>query len=252
MKSVKRDKLIKFCRDYLKVIEFQDYCVNGLQVEGKEDVSKIVTGVSWSMQLVQHAIEVEAEMVLVHHGLFGDMFGTPPNLTVSGFMKKRLAQLLRHNINLAGFHLPLDAHPQIGNNASLCKLLGVKKLKKCSVGFVGKLDKPQTLKAFVSSVDKKLSVKSAIVAKGSAKVSNVAIISGGSSSCFLETVEGGADTFLCGDAKEKVVRAAEELGLNVINAGHYNTEKLGIINLGKLLAKRFGISVEFFDVPCEF
>lgn len=251
MKTAKRDDIVKFCTDYLHVGEFKDHCTNGLQVEGKENVSKIVVGVSWSEKFVKHAIDEKADMVLVHHGFFANLIGESPQISIKGFVKTRLAQLLKNDISLMGFHLPLDAHPQIGNNASLCKLLGVKNLKKCSVGFVGTLEKSQTLKNFVSLVDKKLSVKSVVVAGGPNKVKNVAIISGGASSYFEIAKNLGADVFLCGDLKEPVVRGAEEIGINVINAGHYNTEKLGVQNLAKLITKRFGVETKFFDVSCD-
>ena len=249
MKSASRDEIVKFCSDYLSVKDFEDYCHNGLQVEGAAKVTKIVCGVSWSKKLVQHAIDTKAEMVLVHHGLFGDMLGKPP--VIDGYMKGRLVQLLTHDISLVGFHLPLDAHPTIGNNASLCKLLGVKQLEKYDVGFVGNLTKAVTLEAFVADVNKKLNTDSIVIDGGKKQVKRVGIVSGGAARWVYGAAKMGVDTFLCGEPSEDTVRSTEELGVSLIAAGHYNTEKLGVTNLGKLVAKEFGIKAEFFDVPCE-
>ena len=250
-KFVSLDEIINFCCEYLDCKSFTDYCVDGLQIEGSNKISRIVTGVSWSQKLVQYAIDTQAEMVFVHHGLFGNMLGDAPLLSIKGYMKGRLAQLLTHNINLAGFHLPLDAHPEIGNNASLCRLFSIENIEKFDVGFIGTRKGEVTIDDFVFEVNKKLSAKSAVVYGGNKQVKRVAIISGGASGDFLAASELGADTFICGDLREDVVRAAEEQGISIIAAGHYNTEKLGIQNLGKLVSDKFGVESEFFDVPCE-
>lgn len=248
-KQIKRNKIVEFCEDYLKVKDFTDYCVNGLQVEGAEEVNKIVTGVSISKQLIKSAINKKAQMIIVHHGIFGNQVGKPPKFT--GYLKNRLKLILENNINLCGFHLPLDAHPAIGNNISLCKLLGVIKIKPFNVGFIGELKKETDFKNFSDLIDKKLNTQSCVIAAGPKKIKRIAVISGGSSPDFKSAAELGADTYLCGDIREEVVRAVEEIGVNFINAGHYNTEKLGIQNLGNLLARKFGVKVEFVDVPCD-
>ncbi|MDP3043188.1 MAG: Nif3-like dinuclear metal center hexameric protein [bacterium] len=249
MNKINRNKIVKFCEDYLKVKDFNDYCVNGLQVEGAEEVDKIVTGVSISKQLIKSAINKKAQMIIVHHGIFGNQIGKPPKFT--GYLRNRLKIILENDINLCGFHLPLDAHPAIGNNISLCKLLGIKKAAPFNVGFIGELEKEMDFKNFADLVNKKLSTNSYIIGAGPKKIKKVGVISGGASPDFKSAAELGADTFLCGDIREEVVRAVEEIGVNFINAGHYNTEKLGIQNLGNLIAKKFGIEVEFVDVPCD-
>ncbi|MBU4256995.1 Nif3-like dinuclear metal center hexameric protein [Patescibacteria group bacterium] len=248
-KQIKRNKIVEFCEDYLKVKDFTDYCVNGLQVEGVEEVDKIVIGVSISKQLIKSAINKKAQMIIVHHGIFKDQVGTPPKFT--GYLRNRLKIILENDINLCGFHLPLDAQPQIGNNISLCKLLGIMKTKPFNVGFIGELKRETNFQDFVKNVNKKLNTQSCIIAAGPRKVKRIGVISGGSSPDFKFAAELGADTYLCGDIREDVVRAVEEIGVNFINAGHYNTEKLGIQNLGNLIAKKFGIEVEFIDVPCD-
>lgn len=247
--KVKTSKIISFCEEYLKTKDFKDYCHNGLQVEGAPEVSRIVVGVSISEQLIREAIKVRAQMIIVHHGIFSMSLPNPP--VIKNFMRTRLKLLLENDINLAGFHLPLDANPIIGNNISLCKLLGVKKAKPFDVGFIGELSKEMKLADFVKMTDEKLETNSFVISSRKGKVRKVAIISGGAANDFEAAKDSGADTFVCGSVDEHIVRAAEEIDINFINAGHYNTEKLGIINLGGLIAKKFGVKVEFIDVPNE-
>lgn len=247
--KVEIKKIEKFCQDYLKIKDFEDYCYNGIQVEGCREVEKIITGVSFSLKLIESAINEKAQMIIVHHGLFKNRVDASPKIT--GVLKGRLKKLLENNISLMGFHLPLDAHPLIGNNASLAKILNIKNLKPVYVGFVGSLEKEMSFKDFVKLVDNKINTKSYSIQAGSNKVKKIGIISGGASPEYVDAKEMGADTYLCGDIREGVVRAVEEAQINFINAGHYNTEKLGIQNLGKLIAKKFKIEVKFIDIPCE-
>ncbi|OGF27835.1 Nif3-like dinuclear metal center hexameric protein [Candidatus Falkowbacteria bacterium RIFOXYB2_FULL_34_18] len=248
-----RNKIVKFCEDYLKVKDFTDYCHNGLQVEGSEEINKIITGVSFSRKLIEKANPPtggkKAQMIIVHHGIFGNQIPSP--LQLKGIVKNRIKLILENDINLCGFHLPLDAHPIIGNNILLCKLLGVKKVKPFDVGFIGELDRQVDFKKFVDLVNKKLGVQSFVLENGKKQIKKAAIISGGSSPDFEKAARLGADVYICGDIREEVVRGTEEAGINLINAGHYNTEKLGIQNLGKLIAKKFKVKVEFVDIPCE-
>ncbi|NLF25153.1 MAG: Nif3-like dinuclear metal center hexameric protein [Deltaproteobacteria bacterium] len=249
MPSANRDKIVEYCNTYLKVATFTDYCQNGLQVEGSPTVQRAVSGVSFSMELIRAAIRRKAQMLLVHHGIFGNDLPSPPQ--IRGVLRDRLKLLLQHDISLCGYHLPLDAHPLIGNNISLCKLLGVKKATPLCVGFVGDLEAPMQLAKFVDRVELKLDTRAQVIAAGPTKIRRVAIISGGSSFRFAEAARAGAQAYVCGDLKENVVRAAEETGITIINAGHYNTEKLGIQNLGKLITRKFRIPIEFVDIPCE-
>jgi len=246
---IHRDTIIEFCRRYLQVDKFQDDCLNGLQVEGSPKVEKIVTGVSLSQKLIAAAVKRKAQMIIVHHGIFSEALGRPP--AIKGVLKERLRLLLEHGINLAAFHLPLDAHPQIGNNISLCRLLGVTRPRPLDVGFMGRLPKPLTFQSWLDLVNKRLGVKAFSIPAGPKHIKCVAVISGGASPEFEKAKQAGADTFLCGDVREHIVRAVEEAGINFINAGHYNTEKLGVQNLGKLLAKKFNLAVEFVEIPCD-
>jgi len=253
--GIQRDKIVKFCEEYLKVKDFEDKCHNGLQVEGKSEIKKIVTGVSLSQKLIEQAIAKKADMLIVHHGLFSGAWGS--ELQITGLYKNRLKLLLENEINLMGFHLPLDAHPEIGNNISLCKLLNLQDIKVLNtpdygdIGYLGELKPEMELADFVDLVNEKLGVKAYSLAAGPQKVKKVGIISGGASPDYKAAVVAGCDTFLSGDIRESVVRAVEETGINFINAGHYNTEKLGVKNLGELLAEKFDLEVEFVDIPNE-
>ena len=249
MNTAKRDDIVNFCKKYLDVASFNDEYINGLQIEGQEKVSKIILGVSWSQKLIDYAISKKAEMILVHHGFSLKSIGNPP--IIDSYIKTRLSSMLLNNISLVGFHLPLDAHPKIGNNASLCKLLGVKNIKKYDVGFIGDLEKACPLNDFVNTVNKKLNTKSVVTNNDNRKVKKIAIVSGSAAIYYQDAKRLGADVFITGELKERVVRASEEINISVIGAGHYNTEKLGVQNLGKLIEKEFGIKTEFVDIPCE-
>lgn len=247
--SAKRDKIIKFCNDYLKVTDFEDGCFNGLQIEGKEDITKIITGVSLSKALIEKAIEKQADMIMVHHGFFQNDIPSP--LCLAGYRRDRIKLLLENDINLAGYHLPLDAHPIIGNNISLCRMLSVKKVKPFSAGFIGELEKEMDFERFRKKVETQLCTHIFAMPAGNKKIKKIAIVSGGDSPEFEAAFLAGADVFVTGDIREDVVRKIEEVGINFINAGHYNTEKEGIRNLGELAAKKFKLKVEFVDVPNE-
>jgi len=245
-----RDKIVKFCEEYLKVKDFQDYCVDGLQVEGSFEVKKIITGVSLSQKLIATAIEKKAQMIMVHHGIFGNQINKPPQ--IKGVVRNRLKLILANDLNLVGFHLPLDAHPEIGNNISICKLLGISEnLQPFDVGFIGDLAEPMAWSDFVNLVNNKIGCQAYTLAVGPKTVKRVGVISGGASPDYKLAAELGADTYIAGDMREEVVWAATESAVNIINAGHYNTETFGIKNLGDLVAKEFKIEVEFVDIPCE-
>lgn len=245
-----RDEIIKFCEEYLEVKQFEDKCCNGLQLEGKKEIKKIITGVTFSAKLIDEAIKRKADMIMVHHGIFDNYINHP--ISIKGYFRERLKKMLENDINLVGFHLPLDAHEKIGNNVAICRVLGIEGLEKYEVGFVGELKEQIRFDDFVEIIKEKLEIDNPYTIKaGSDFVKKVAVVSGGASPYYEEAANLGADTFLTGDVRENVVREIEEVGMNFINAGHYNTEKLGIQNLGKLVAEKYNVEVEFVDVPNE-
>jgi len=255
MKKVKRDDIVKFCDEYLEADTFKDYCKNGLQLEGKEEVGKVIVGVSLSEKFIKAALNKNPDMLAVHHGLFANQFGDPPR--IRSFLRNRLKLMLKNDLNLLGYHLPLDAHPKIGNNINLIRKLGLK--KKCrieterygEIGFVGSLKSEMPFSEFVEYVNEKLDTTAFAIQGGKDKVQNIGIISGGASNNYLDAMWAGADTYLCGAIEENVVRELEETGMNFINAGHYNTERYGIQNLGELIENKFNIAVEYIDIPNE-
>jgi len=242
-------EITKYLEDYLSVNDFKDYCHNGCQVEGEEEIKKIITGVSLSGKLIEAAIEKKAEMIIVHHGFFMDAFGSPA--IIKGVMRDRLKMLLENNINLLGFHLPLDAHAEIGNNISICNKLGIENLEKFDVGFVGELKREISFGDFVKEVDDILNVKSYSIQEGNKMVKRIVVSSGGAARKMQDAKNVGADVMLTGNILEQTIRETEEMKINFINAGHYNTEKFGVQNLGELVAEKFGAEVEFVDIPNE-
>ncbi len=252
---VKRDKIVEYCSKKLKVGEFKDLCWNGLQIEGAAEVSKIVTAVSLSEEVITAAIKKKAQMIMVHHGITRFHFGDQPRIRT--FLRKRLKLILKNNISLCGFHLPLDAHPEFGNNAHIMKLLGVKQWKVLDDGqygeilFVGKLKKSLKRDEFISLLNSLLNTSETSILAGPEKIEMIGVVSGAGSDDFKVAYENGARTFITGELREHNVWEAREMGVNLIGAGHYNTEVFGIKNLGDLAAKEFNIKAEFVDTPCE-
>jgi len=242
-----RNDILSYLNELLNVPDFDDYCINGLQVEGKAEISKIVGGVSVSARLFREAIERRADMIIVHHGLFWKNDPVPFSLT--GIAYNRISLLIKNDINLAGYHLPLDAHPDLGNNAQLIKMLDLTLLHPVDVGFLAQLKKPLSFTEFVEMVNQRLERDNLTFPFGKKNVSKVLIISGGAASDYPLALEYGADTFLTGEIKESLVRPMEEVALNLIIAGHYQTEKFGVQALGHHLQDRFDISFEFIDIP---
>lgn len=242
-----RKEILEYIDSFLNVAEFADYCHNGLQVEGKEEINTIVTGVSASARLFEQAIETGADMIIAHHGLFWK--NDPVPYSVTGIERNRLALLIKNDINLAGYHLPLDAHPDIGNNALIVQELGLQSLEAVDVGFIAHSPTPVALNHFIEHVNNALHTNSLSFPFGAAKVSKVLIMSGSAAFDYPLAVQFGADTFITGEIKESLVRKIEEEKLNLIIAGHYNTEKLGIQALGRVLEKKFDVKCTFIDIP---
>lgn len=244
---VYRNEILEYINTLLNIKDFDDYCINGLQVQGKEQISKIIVGVSSSERLFIEAIKRKADMILVHHGLFWKNAPAPFSLT--GIVRNRIALLIKNDINLAAYHLPLDAHPEIGNNTQIIKKLNLELMKPIEIGFLAKLNAPVPINAFVNLVNERLQTESALFPFGKKYVSQVLVISGSSAIHYPLALENNADTFITGNIKESLVRELEEIKLNLINAGHYNTEKFGVQALGKVLQTQFDIIYEFVDIP---
>lgn len=225
---------------------FKDYSPNGLQVEGRMEVRRIATGVSASQHLLDAAIAWGADAILVHHGYFW----RNEDAAITGIKKRRIARLLDNDVSLLAYHLPLDAHPELGNNALLGKLLGVTeqgRFGEQNMACRGFLESPLTLAQFSKQVELGLQRVPLVIGDGARMVSKVAWCSGGAQGYFEAAVAQGVDAYLTGEISEQHFHLAQESGVAFIAAGHHATERQGIQALGEHLAARFGLEHRFFD-----
>ncbi|MBI4828969.1 MAG: Nif3-like dinuclear metal center hexameric protein [Nitrospinae bacterium] len=245
------DELTRYLDDYLKAQEGRDYGPQGLQVEGKPEVRRIVTGVSACVALFEEAIRRRADAVIVHHGMFWDSDPRP----LRGGMKRRIKLLLDHDISLLGYHLALDRHPEVGNNARLASLLELTgagpfgMYKGEAIGRMGQTARPVTPAMFMAMVHERINPAARAHAFGPGEIYRVAVCSGGAQDLLREAVARGADLYLTGEESEWVYHVAREEGIHYVAAGHHATERLGPMALGDHLAARFGLPVEFVDIP---
>jgi dinuclear metal center YbgI/SA1388 family protein len=246
-----RDEIVRFCDALLQPGEFKDYCPNGLQVPGRRAVTRIVSGVSATLELFEAALEREADMVLAHHGVFWG--NTQDALTEQ--QAARLRALLTNEISLVAYHLPLDAHAEIGNNALLCELLGLERAEPFSsynggpIGWVGRPPEPIAPGELEARIAERLGRDPLFFKHGPDAIASVGIISGGAASNFPDAITAGVDAFLTGEPREPVMAESREAGIHFIAAGHYATETLGIRALGDKLATELHLTHEFIDLP---
>lgn len=240
-------ELVNYTGQLLEVSRFRDYCPNGLQVEGRAQVRRIVTGVSASLSLLEAATGKGADAILVHHG----WFWKSDEARVTGVRKKRLAYLLERDISLMAYHLPLDAHPEWGNNACLGKLLGLKIegwFGEQQIAAVGEWGQGGNLAEFAALVEDCLERQPLVIGDLSRKVRKIAWCSGAAQDYLGQAIELGVDVYLTGEISEHTVHLSRESGVAFIAAGHHATERYGIKALGDHLAGRFGIECEFIDM----
>jgi dinuclear metal center YbgI/SA1388 family protein len=246
------DVIVRALDDLLDPSAFDDYGPNGLQVPGAAEVARVVTGVSAQRELIERAVEADAQLVLVHHGLFWDFQPTG----LSPVLAERLRLLFRHDVGLAAYHLPLDAHPEVGNNALLARALGCAEHEPFglhrgrAIGragtFAGDGVEAERLFATVAAVTGR---EPTIFAGGPPRVRRIGIVSGSGADLLGEAVAAGLDALLTGEPREHVMADARESGIHFIAAGHYATETFGVRALGDLLAERFGVEHIWIDIP---
>jgi dinuclear metal center YbgI/SA1388 family protein len=250
-RMARRDQIVAFLDELLEIDGFTDYGPNGLQVPGAEEVSKIATGVSAQRELFERAAEQGAQLVLCHHGLFWDFHPR----TIGPAMKERLRILFDADMSLAGYHLPLDAHPEVGNNALICTALGLERTEPFGdyrgrrVGFVGRSADGVPFAELRRRCARAFGQEPFVWDSGPDLVRSVGIVSGGAASSFGEAIALGIDAFLTGEPAEHVMADARENGVHFIAGGHYSTETFGVRRLGELLEERFGIQHRFIDTP---
>jgi len=245
--AVLRDDLRAYLDDLLDVARFRDYCPNGLQVEGRETVCRVVCGVTASQALIEAAIERGADALLAHHG----WFWKAEDGRVTGFRRQRMARLLAHDINLFAFHLPLDAHGTLGNNAQLAARLGWTvggRFGEQDIGFVGVPPAPTSAGELAQQIGHTLGRAPLLIGDPGRTAARIAWCSGGAQGYFEAALAVGADVFVSGEISEQTVHLARETGMAYIAAGHHATERYGVMALGAHLAENFGIECEFVDI----
>jgi dinuclear metal center YbgI/SA1388 family protein len=243
-------RLQNLLNEHLKAPQIKDYCPNGLQVEGRGEVKKIITGVTACQALIDAAITRNADAILVHHGFF---WKSEPDV-ITGMKQRRIKALLDHNINLYAYHLPLDIHPELGNNAQLASRLGITLRRglepwdKFSVAMVGKLDQPLTPQELESRIGAALGRKPLHIEGGNKTITKVGICTGGGQSYLTMAAEQGLDAFISGEISENTVHTAREMGIEYYSAGHHATERYGVQALGEWLVQEHELKVEFIDI----
>jgi dinuclear metal center YbgI/SA1388 family protein len=246
-----RDEIVAYLDELLDIDSFTDYGPNGLQVPGADEVSLVVTGVTAQRELFERAAEAGAEMVLCHHGLFWDFHPR----TLGQAMKERLRILFDADISLAAYHLPLDAHPELGNNALICAALGLERAepfaehKGRAIGFVGRSAEGIPFRALRERCATVFGQEPFVWEAGPDTVHSVGVVSGGAPGSFGEAIARGVHAFITGETAEHVMAEARENGVHFIAGGHYATETFGIRRLGELVAERFAVEHRFVDVP---
>ena len=242
----RRDEILGYAAELLDLDSFADYGPQGMQVAGAEEVSKIVCAVSSSLELFERAAAAGAQLVLVHHGLLWDN----ESRVIDERVRRRLEALFAADLTLAGYHLALDAHPEIGNNALLAHELGVViETPFAGVGQGGRLPTPEPLETFIARVRERIAPEPLVFAEGPEYVERVAIVSGGAARYVVDAAAEGYDLYLTGEPAEPTLHLARELGITFVAAGHYATETLGVKALAARLADRFGLEWEFLDLP---
>ncbi len=245
---MKRDELLAYCDGLLKPEVFKDYAPNGLQVEGSDDVQRIITGVTACQALLDEAVRWQADMVLVHHGYF---WRNEP-LVLTGMKGRRIRTLMRHDINLVGYHLPLDAHSELGNNARLGRLWGLEDITpdQDSLVRLGRLTAPVSLEDFALMVERTLGRAPLHLPGGPDVIRTVAWCSGAAQGSIGQAAAWGADVYVSGEVSEQTTHQARELGIHYLAAGHHATERVGIQALGEHLQHVFPeLTVRFVDIP---
>ena len=245
---MQRDELVRYFDSLLQPERFRDYCPNGLQVEGRSDIRLLATGVTASAALVEAAVAAGADALLVHHGYFWR--GEDPRIV--GPRRVRIARLIAAEINLIAYHLPLDAHPELGNNARLGAVLGFRQEGRAGDQELlawGSLDAAETLAAFSARIQSRLDRVPTVIGDSARQVRRVAWCTGAAQDYFDQAVALGADVFVTGEISEQHVHAARETGVAFVAAGHHATERYGVQAVGEEVARQFGIAHRFLDIP---
>ncbi|MGB2046925.1 MAG: Nif3-like dinuclear metal center hexameric protein [Psychrobacter celer] len=261
--TITAQALTEFCDDYLSASAFKDYAPNGLQVDGGRPIRRIVTGVTACEALIDAAIAEDADAIMVHHGYFWK--GEP--MTITGMKGQRIRKLMQHGISLIGYHLPLDAHPKIGNNAKLAEMLGLTITEALypheshPVGNIATCP-PQSAESLTQTITQALgriplhisghyqylADEAADTAAAPKLLKRIGICTGGAQDMIEQAAAMGCDAYISGEISERTTHSARELGIDYFACGHHATERAGIQALGDIIAQQFGLSVRFIDI----
>ena len=242
--------IVACCDRLLEAASFQDYCPNGLQVEGRAQVRRIVSGVSACQALIDAAIERQADLLLVHHGYFWK--GEDPRITA--MKRRRIAALLNNDLSLLAYHLPLDAHPELGNNARLGRLLGLREQGRFGDGqgpelaWFGVAEQPLSEPVLARRIEAALGRAPLCIGGGRAQLRRIGWCTGAAQGYLEAAAQRGLDAFISGEISEQTVHIAREYGISYFAAGHHATERYGVQALGAYLAEEFAIEHFFVDI----
>ncbi len=248
--SISRQLLLQELNDLLQPGKVKDYCPNGLQVEGKQTINSIVTGVTASQALIDKAIECNADAILVHHGYFWKGEHQP----ITGIKYQRIASLIKNDISLYAYHLPIDIHPMFGNNAQLGKLLeldnysAVPDISPEGIVFQGNYSQPVTKDTLHNRLSQALKREPMIVGESTQDITSVAWCTGGGQSFIEQAIAQGVDAFISGEISEQTTHIAREAGILYFAAGHHATERYGVKAVGEYLASTLDVHVTFIDI----
>jgi dinuclear metal center YbgI/SA1388 family protein len=246
-----RDEIVSWLSDLLEASDFADYTPNGLQVPGAPEVVLVATAVTPGLEVFERAAEARAQMVLTHHGMLGDF--QPAHITPS--LKRRLEALFAADLSLVSYHLPLDAHEEVGNNSLICDALGMRRAERFgshrgrALGFVARSDEGVPVEELRARCARAFGQEPLGFWDGPDPVHSLGVVSGAAASSFGEAIAAGLDGFLTGEPAENVMLEAREAGVHFIAGGHYGTETFGVQRLGDQLSHRFGVEHRFIDVP---
>lgn len=245
--TVERDALEKHLASILDINRFRDYCPNGMQVEGRPAIGRLVTGVTASRALIEAAIEMRADAILVHHGYFW----RNEDQRVIGPKHQRLKLLLTHDINLFAYHLPLDAHPELGNNAQLAKVLKLEpdgRFGENDLGWLGQAIGVATVGELAVRIKTELGREPLVIGDMSQKVGRIGWCTGAAQGFMADAIGAGATTFISGEISESTVHLARETGAIYLSCGHHATERYGVKALGEHISSEFGVEHFFVDI----
>lgn len=239
-----RTDILDTLTSWLAPDDFKDYCPNGLQVEGSWEVNRIISGVTASQALIDAAIEADADMILVHHGYFWK----GEDQAIRGMKRQRIRRLLEQDINLVAYHLPLDDHPEYGNNRQLADVLGIRNPRPLG-GLVweGELDAPLTPSELERRIAEALGRPPLHVGSGVDRISRIGWCTGAAQGFIDKALEAGLDAYISGEISEPTTHTARECGIHYFAAGHHATERYGVQALGRALEAAFGIEHQFID-----